>query len=331
MKLYVILPIYNIEVEKEVINTEIINEYKLITNEIFFNDYEKEITSNKDTDIMYNFLKADILIPQPGMLDIRPLAKYILIRECEVGEEYVYNKEIFKNFVNEEVDKINKFILLLRLIQKGQCRINSLYFFSIKDKASSLTDFSTNIGNMYNYNETLCETKYFLSKKIVSKLNQEYLIVQLYSKDILIPITYFMQYYNTSDVYDRIIKLAIALESSVLAGIKEELSYKLQIRTSAFLKRDCKNILKLFYRLRSWIVHNGEIDKKSFKDIKRIIGDEQCSDTEVLFVFITDYIEPIVRDILYKSFEAFAKDETIKSYRDLFSSVDNEIIEKITT
>ena len=151
-----------------------------------------------------------------------------------------------------------------------------------------------------------------------------------FSKDILIPINYFMQYYRTNSMYDRIIKLAIVLESSVLAGIKGELNYRLKIRASAFLKRDCKKILDMFYKLRSSIVHNGTIDIKCFDDIRKIINDEQCSNSKALFVFVSDYIEHLVRDILYKSFEIFAEDETIKNYNQLFLSVDNEILEKIT-
>ena len=49
-----------------------------------------------------------------------------------------------------------------------------------------------------------------------------------------------------------------------------------------------------------------------------------------MFVFIGDYIEPLVRSILYKSCEVFAKNETIRNYTQLFHSVDEEIIKKFT-
>lgn len=334
MKLYVILPIYNMEVEKEVINTETINGYKLITNEIFFEKYKKEIIFNEKTDV-YHSLYEDILIPQAGMFFTRELAKYILIKEYEVEKEYDINNEIFNKFMKEEKGKLNHFIVLLRLIQKGRCQVNSFYIFTGRSHAKGVIDFSTNrddIGDILfsSTSEILNENKYLFSIETIKSLRYSSLIIQPFSQDILIPINFFMQYYNSVNLYDRTIKLAIVLESSVLAGIKEELNYRLKIRASAFLKQDCQKILDIFYKLRSCIVHNGEIDKKSFKDIKQIIGDEECSNTKAFFVFITDYIETIVRNILYKSFEIFAKDEKIKNYKELFFSIDNDIIKKVT-
>ncbi|MBO7612032.1 MAG: hypothetical protein J6T23_07475 [Elusimicrobia bacterium] len=333
MKLYVILPIYNIEVDNDVINTEIISGYKLITNETFFNSYKKEIVFNENTDV-YRSLYEDILIPQSGMSCTRELAKYILIKEYEVKKEYDFDNKLFHDFMYEEKGNLNTLILILRLVQKGSCQANSFYIFTIGTQARDVTDFSTNRDSIHSSlsstDEIIYENKYIISIETIKKLNQASLIIRDFSKEKTIPVVYFMQYYNSISTYDRIIKLAIVLESSVLAGIKEELNYRLRIRASAFLKRDCQKILNVFYQLRSCIVHNGSIDTKYFKEIKKIINDEQCSDSKALFVFLSDYVEPLVRDILYKSFEIFAKDEKIKNYKDLFSSADVEIFKKIT-
>lgn len=333
MKLYVILPIYNIEVDNDVINTEIISGYKLITNETFFNVYKKDIILY-DTNIIYNSLKEDILIPQPGMLFTRELAKYILIKEYEVEEKYDSDDNLLNSFIDEEKGNLNSLILILRLIQRGKCQVNRFYVFMKNKYTSDSIDFSTNINDIHSFlsseNEIVYEYQYVVSKETINKLNHASLIILDFSKEKSLPIIYFMQYYNAVSTYDRIIKLAIVLECSVLAGIKEELNYRLKIRASAFLKRDCQKILNIFYQLRSCIVHNGAIDTKYFKDIKKIINDEQCSNSKALFVFINDHIEPLVRDILYKSFEIFAENKEIKNYKDLFSSVDDEILEKIT-
>ena len=333
MKLYVILPLYNIEVEKEVINTEIIEGYKLITNETFFNKYKKEIILNENTDV-YRSLYEDILTPQAGMFFTRELAKYILIKEYEVEKEYDISNELFNNFMDGEKGKLNHLIVLLRLIQEGKCQVNSFYIFTGRSQAKGVIDFSTNRDDIHSFlssrEETVYESKYIVSKETIYKLKQAILIIQPFSRDILKPIAYFMQYYKSIGMYDRIIKLAIALESSILAGVDKELTYRLKIRASAFLKQDCQNVLDAFYKLRSCIVHNGEIGAGDFKGIRKIVKDEQCSDSKALFVFLNDYIEPLVRNILYKSFEIFAKDKTIKNYKQLFSSVDNDIIKKIT-
>jgi len=332
MKLYIVLPIYNIEVDNDVIDTEIISGYKLITNRTFFDVYKKEIIFNENTDV-YRSLYEDILIHQAGMPFTRTRAEYILIKEFKVEKEYDFDNKLFNSFMNEEKAKLNHFILLLRLIQKGRCQVNSFYIFTRFSHAKGEIDFSTNVEDigslLSSTDEIVHENKYIVSIETIEKLNQASLIVQPFSKDILIPINYFMQYYRTNSMYDRIIKLAIVLESSVLAGIKEELNYRLKIRASNFLKKDYRKELDMFYKLRSCIVHNGTIDIKYFDSIRTIINDKQCSNSKALFIFIGDYMEHLVRDILYKSFEIFAKSE-IKNYNQLFSSVDNEILEKIT-
>ena len=226
-------------------------------------------------------------------------------------------------------------MLILRLIQKGRCQFNRFYIFIGNICGKGVIDFSTNrddIGDILfsSTSEILNENKYFFSIETIKDLRHASSIIQPFSQDILIPINYFMQYYNSVNLYDRTIKLAIVLESSVLAGMDTELSYRLKIRASAFLRQDCQRILDIFYKLRSCIVHNGEIGSGIFKDIRKIVNAEQCSDSKVLFIFFNNYVEPLVRDILYKSFEVFAKNKMIKNYRELFSSVDNDIIKKIT-
>lgn len=334
MKLYIVLPIYNIEVNNDVINTEIIGGYKLITNETFFNKYKKEIIFDENTDV-YHSLEEDISSPQSGMPFTRSLAKHVLIKEFEVEGEYPSNKELFNSFIDKEKAMINRFILLLRLIQNGRCQFNSFYIFANSIYARFFTGFSTNINDIRNFlvtseEEILNEKNCLFSKEIVDKLNQANSIFIPSSREEQVPIMYFMQYYNTNNMFDRIIKLAIVLESSVLAGIQNELSYRLRIRVSAFLKQDCKDILNIFYTLRSGIVHNGTVEKKSFSDIRKVINNEKCSDIKAIFVFLRDYMEPIVRNVLYKSFETFEKDRKIKNYNELFSSVDDEIFKKIT-
>lgn len=333
MKLYIVLPIYNIEVDKDVIDIEIISGYKLITNRTFFDVYKKEIIFNENTDV-YRSLYEDILIPQAGMPFTRTRAEYILIKEFEVEKEYDFDNKLFNDFINEEKAKLNHLILLFRVIQKGRCQVNSFYILTRFSHAKGEIDFSTNVEEIgclvSSTDEIIHENKYIISIETIKKLNQASLIIRNFSKENSIPIAYFMQYYSSVRTYDKIIKLAIVLESSVLAGIKGELNYRLKIRASAFLKRDCKKILDIFYKLRSSIVHNGTIDIKYFDDIRKLINDDQCSDSKALFTFISDYIETLARDILYKSFEIFAKDEKIKSYNQLFSFVDDEILEKIT-
>lgn len=329
MKAYVILPIYNIEASQDVIDKEIIDGYRIISNELFFEKYEKQITYNHNT-YFTNALKEDIQIPYAGMLMTRPLAKYMILKEYEIENDY--SKEFSQHFRNVEGGLLNNLILSLRLAQKGRCQVNRCYLFSKNTQGNIAIDFSTNLENMYGWistRENLYEDTYEFTANTIQKLKNTCLIIRPYSNNALVPIGYFMQYYNTTSTYDRIIKLAIVLESSVLAGLEQELSYRLKIRICAFLKQDYKKMIDIFYKLRSSIVHNGFIDKDSFKILRNFLNDKECSETKAVFTFINNYIEPLVREILYKSFEIFSNNDKIQTYNDLFTNVDNEIIEKI--
>lgn len=61
---------------------------------------------------------------------------------------------------------------------------------------------------------------------------------------------------------DRLIDFAIAYESSVLHGLKDELRYRLALRTAALLRESHKpdsifTFMKKFYDVRSFVVHEG--------------------------------------------------------------------------
>ena len=135
-----------------------------------------------------------------------------------------------------------------------------------------------------------------------------------------IPSTYFHKCYNSQTPSDKILNLAIVLESTMLAGKNQELNYRLFLRTSAFLEQNVKKLLETFYTLRSEIVHNGTVPdftcKKGKKDIYdtlvKITGLERNDCTELIFYFIKDHIEPIVRKILKKSFNIFATNKKIQ-------------------
>ena len=104
----------------------------------------------------------------------------------------------------------------------------------------------------------------------------------------------------------------------------------LKLRALAFLKHDCRKMLDILYQLRSCIVHNGYIKKECFDVLKKILKDKDCSDTKALFVFIKDYIEPLVREILYKAFEEFSLNDKINNFNQLFTIIDDEIFCNVT-
>lgn len=331
MKAYIVLPIYNISVDSDVLNTELFDGYKIISNKIFFDEYKPKVITNEHT-VFAHWLAEDIEIPKAGMMVTRPLAQYIIIKEFEIENDY--DNKVFMDFQDLERGLLNHLLLALRLAQNGRCQVNRCYQFTKNTQGTISIDFSTNLECMYSWlstDEALYEDIYKFTAETVQKLKETCLIVRPYSNEAIVPIGYFMQYYNTTSTYDRIIKLAIVLESSVLAGLDQELNYRLKLRASAFLKQDCRKMLDILYQLRSCIVHNGYIKKESFDVLKKFLKDKDCSDTKAIFVFIKDYIEPMVRKILYKAFVEFSRNEKINNFNQLFSEVDYKIFEYITS
>ena len=331
MNAYIVLPIYNVTVDSDILNTELLDGYKIISNKIFFVEYKSKVIKNDNT-IFAHWLEEDIAIPQVGMMVTRPLAQYLIIKEYDIENDY--DNKIFTNFRNIESGMLNHLLLALRLTQKGRCQVNRCYCFTQNSQSIIPIYFSTSIECMYGWlfaKETLFEDMYEFTSETIQKLKETCRIVRPYSNEAIVPVAYFMQYYDTVSTYDRIIKLAIVLESSVLAGLENELNYRLKLRTSAFLKRDCRKMLDILYQLRSCIVHNGYIKKECFYVLKKFLKDKECSDAKALFVFIKDYIEPLVREILYKAFEAFSQNDKTNNFNQLFSDVDNKIFEHLTS
>ena len=329
MKAYIVLPIYNVSVDSDVLNTELLDGYKIISNKIFFEEYKSKVITNEHTAFV-RWLEEDIEIPKAGMMVTRPLAQYLIIKEYEI--EHDYDNTVFINFQNLERGLLNHLLLALRLTQKGRCQVYRCYQFTQNTQGTISIDFSTNLECMYSWlstEETLFEDIYNFTSETIQKLKQTCLIVRPYSNEAVVPIGYFMQYYNTTSTYDRIVKLAIVLESSVLAGLEQELNYRLKLRASAFLKHDYRKMLDILYQLRSCIVHNGYIKKDCFDTLKKFLKDKDCSDTKALFVFIKDYIEPLIREILYKAFEEFSRNEKVNNFNQLFGEIEKNIFENM--
>jgi hypothetical protein len=74
----------------------------------------------------------------------------------------------------------------------------------------------------------------------------------------------FNQSYSRESDEDRIIDLTIALEGTLLAGVDDELQYRLALRGAALLAEtrrpvDTKLVLKTMYEVRSKVVHEGQL------------------------------------------------------------------------
>lgn len=84
------------------------------------------------------------------------------------------------------------------------------------------------------------------------------------SDDLDIAFRRFNQAYTRQDSEDRVLDYTIALESSLLRGIREELRYRLSVRGAALTCRkadptEIQSLLIQIYDARSGIVHDGKM------------------------------------------------------------------------
>ena len=102
-----------------------------------------------------------------------------------------------------------------------------------------------------------------------------------------IPIDRWIKSKTSQTPEDKIIDLAIALESLYLSNIPEptELSFRLRLYAAWYLKKktkDRKDLMKIFNRLYDWrsaVVHNGKLpEKKISKNKKRPYTQEEISE-----------------------------------------------------
>lgn len=308
--------------------------FRIITNDIFENKYEKLVHNNRANEFLTD-LKNDIRQRQKGEVVTRTLAKYILLKETDINNFENIEQEKRKNDINKIKIEIEKFILAARLIARGKIQINNGYIFSSYYYSCFQLHSSTVLDNIqaYFYSEEICfEQLYKIDETSFTNIINEINILEpLNDEKLMIPMLYFMQYYSSGNLFDRIIKLSIILESTMLADCREELKYRLNIRTCHFLQEDISNILSVFYDIRSSIVHNGCIEKTLYKKIKTATLNQYANDMESLFYFVQMKVEPIVRNILYKSFTLFATSKEIKDYEQLMGQIDKNITTNVIT
>jgi hypothetical protein len=111
--------------------------------------------------------------------------------------------------------------------------------------------------------------KYHLTERNWQQVVTVYkLLERVDTKGLRVGLDRFSQAYTRRMAEDRIIDLCIALESTLLAGEKDELQYRLSLRGAALLSHlrgptETQKLLRIIYGARSKIVHDG----KSLRDL----------------------------------------------------------------
>lgn len=336
-KFNIFIPLFNIEIDETLLEKEFICGYKILkSNDILYNISQYIFAMEPFT----NSFIRDITQNGTNKILMHPYAKYVLFKQITIPDndtELYKEKEKIKN----EIDDI---ILAFRLASDGYIQVNNCYFIANGHSAFTMMKSSSQIENIRIFhrsrqNRLLVENLYNLNKDTFNFLKEQFkTIKKVKNRNTSIAMDYLHKCYNTNTPYDRLINLAIILESTMLAGRNEELNYRLFLRTSALLGRDVKELLETFYIIRSDIVHNGVIQEKSSKKknkkdiydkISKITKMEREDKTELVFYFIKDYIEPLIREILSKTYKIFIDNSSITNYEELNCQIEKFIMQKI--
>lgn len=333
----IFIPLFNIEVDETLLRKEFLCGYKILKSDDILYNIEQFVFAMEP---FTNSFIRDITQNGANKILMHPYAKYVLFKQITIPDndtELYKEKEKIKN----EIDDI---ILAFRLASDGYIQVNNCYFITNGHSAFTMMKSSSQIENICishrsRQNNLLVENLYNLNRSVFMNIQKQFEIVKkVKNKSTYIAMDYLHKCYNTNTPYDRIINLAIILESTMLAGRNEELNYRLFLRTSALLGRDVKELLETFYIIRSDIVHNGVIQEKSSKKknkkdiydkISKITKMEREDKTELVFYFIKDYIEPLIREILSKAYKIFVDNSSITNYEELNCQIEKFIMQKI--
>lgn len=328
----VFVPIYNISISSDIINTTVFDGYTFVKSNYILDKYGNYIFPHDH--FARQFLQ-DIIDRHPEKSIFFPGANIVLVKEIENIDTDEENHRVAIEIKKE----INNIILALRLTAKGLCQVNNCYILSGEHSRCQQLGVTSKLENIVVSHRTATgrlvgEDIYKLDIDILNNAIVTYNMLKSMKAEVFVPTTYFNKYYDSLTPHERIIQMAVVFESSILAGSANELNYRMMLRTSAILGRNVEDLLKLFYSVRSHIIHNGSIGKnKGYKDIlkklKKITRIEREDETELLFYFVKDYIEPILREVLYKSFKILAETE-LNNFEALTKELDKFILKQVT-
>ena len=333
---YLIIPIYNIHhyFDKNILNMEIVDGFKILYREDFKRQYFKQLTEYSTS--ITNVLNTDIT-PDDNIILFRSITQYLLFKEIHFSKEI--NIDEWKNIQVKEMKNVDNLLQAMRLVQEGMCQLAKGYFYTENYQSVfylNLSAFAENIDTQYYLTdkEVLTENWYHLTIENINRTKNLYNMINSFQSNVFdIPFSYWEQYYISRSFYDKIIKLSILAESTLLSDCNDELKYRLSIRASNILGQNVTEIFKLFYDIRSGIVHSGTVTKANYKKINKLLNNsENFIDSykykmKLLFDFIKK-IESYLREITLKYIET-AYTKKLKSFNSINDYFDIQINNKL--
>lgn len=122
IKYNLLIPLFNIEVDKNLLGKEFINNFVILPSNNILYETEKYVFANDS--FTMTFIK-DITQNGPNKWLMHPYAKYVLFKRVILPDNESKTVKGAKNFYKKELDGI---MLALRLVSNGFCQINNLYY-----------------------------------------------------------------------------------------------------------------------------------------------------------------------------------------------------------
>lgn len=319
---YLFIPIYNLHfIDTKSVD---IDGAKIYTVNDFHSIFNKKDFLHPDE------LYEDTRQMYPGCIITREWASCVYTKELNLvnscaPEDQKHNDEIIENALHE----FELFLIAMRLYKGGNVQINNAYILSNDFSASYNTSISTYIECLKNYSfskSRICSLDgYNLNKVDIPYILEKKEKIKKALEKLETPINFFMSYYQTTDLAEKIIKLCTVWEASLLNDRRTELTYCLKIRGSYFLGKNLKTTFGTAYDIRSNLLHSGTPPQDIIRKLKNIVCLPDYAtqdDVSYMFYFVKNNLEPITRDIINKFVDLHI--ETGKNLEQLAQSIDDD-------
>ncbi len=330
IRTFLFVPLFNVTVDASLFNKKI-NGFKIITSKQYFAEYKPLMIEDgwpKYTDELDKIVE----IPSPGTF-YHPLCNFLIVREIYLpAEENQQTADEVRSIINKYLERISYFLYACRCLKAGNLQYESYFAISKIAYYYGKLSYDTALQNMDRCKVSPLQKLYMHDWYDLSSNNVMWLLrfaKKIYKvKDKMgLPIAYFMEYYSSLKEYERIIKLAIVWESSILNDCKQELEYRFKIRSSALLEEDLSKVLSLAYDIRSSIVHTGLLRKENAKKLKKFLNTDETDGGTLLFIFMKDHLEEITRQILQNLILRIYKSG--KTLEETAKDIDKEIFKSL--
>lgn len=328
IRTFLFVPLFNVDVDESLIGKGVYG-FKIITSKQYFEEY-RPLMIEEGWPQYTGELDRKVEIPKPGMI-YRPVSSYIIVREISLPIEYdQQTAQEAQETIDKYVEMLIFFLIACRCLMAGNLQFNGYFVISKVAYYHGELPFVTAQRDIDKFKYSplqkfyFCEHYHFSSQKILYLLRFSRKIYNVWDA-MAIPLNYFMEYYSSSKGYERIIKLAIVWESSILNDCQSELEYRFKIRTSALLGENLSKVLSLAYKARSSIVHTGKLRKDDIKDLKKFLSTEETDGDILVYLLIRDHLEEITRQILQNFIlQIYHKKKTLE---ETAKQIDQEIFE----